>query len=295
MVTMKKRAVWCVILMMVILSGCAIQDDIYTLDHRLSALERRNAELEKRNRELLEAKENISSKVEGLNKTRQEDEFELRGQYAGLAAQIDSLREALQLQTGRLEELEYLLNQKIAGYEERQRQNQERLDRITTGMGSLEKRVTGVDRYPNPEDSQAQSKHTPQRTAVVATNKSASGEELYQSSRKKFDSGDYEGARNGFEKLIATYPKSSQADNAQFWIGETYYREKWYEKAILEYQKVIENYPSGNKIPAALLKQGLSFIQIGEISNARLLLKELIAKHPGTNEAKIATEKLKSL
>ena len=54
--------------------------------------------------------------------------------------------------------------------------------------------------------------------------------------------------------MIQNHPKSSNADNAQFWIGETYYKEKWYEKAILEYQKVIEKYPSGNKAPAALLK-----------------------------------------
>jgi TolA-binding protein len=63
----------------------------------------------------------------------------------------------------------------------------------------------------------------------------------------------------------------------------------------LEYQKVIENYPSGNKIPAALLKQGLSFLNIGETNNARLVLKELVAKHPGTNEAAIAKQKLESL
>ena len=54
----------------VLLSGCALQDDVYTLDHRLSALERRNLDLEKQNRELqqlnrdlLEAKKNISSRV----------------------------------------------------------------------------------------------------------------------------------------------------------------------------------------------------------------------------------------
>lgn len=282
---MKLRAVWCVLSMMMFFSGCAIQQDIYTLDHRLSALERRNAELENRSRELLEAKENITSQVQGLSKTRNKEEFELRGQYAGLVAQIDSLQKSLQAQNGRLEEIEYLLNQKLAGYEERQRQNQERLDRMATSMGSLENRVAGVDQTLNPN---ASSKH-------VGTGKSDPGKKLYQSSIEKFDSGDYEGARNGFEKLIATFPKSSQADNAQFWIGETYYREKWYEKAILEYQKVIENYPSGNKIPAALLKQGMSFMQIGETNNARLLFKELIAKHPGTNEAKIAAEKLKSL
>ena len=41
-----------------------------------------------------------------------------------------------------------------------------------------------------------------------------------------------------FKELIERFPKSERADNAQFWIGEIYYREKWYEKAILEYQKV---------------------------------------------------------
>ena len=40
--------------------------------------------------------------------------------------------------------------------------------------------------------------------------------------------------------MLKRFPQSDQADNAQFWIGETYYRENWYEKAILEYQKVIE-------------------------------------------------------
>ena len=62
-----------------------------------------------------------------------------------------------------------------------------------------------------------------------------------------------------------------------------------------EVQKVIEKYPSGNKVPAALLKQGLAFLKIGETNNARLVLKELVAKHPSTNEASIAKQKLESL
>ena len=83
------------------------------------------------------------------------------------------------------------------------------------------------------------------------------------------------------------------AGNAQFWLGETYYREQWYEKAILEYQKVIENYPDGNKIEASLLKQGLAFFNLGDKANARLILQELIRKHPKSNEAQIARQKVK--
>jgi tol-pal system protein YbgF len=116
---------------------------------------------------------------------------------------------------------------------------------------------------------------------------------IYKPAKGAFDAGKNEEARRGFAKLIEKFPKSQHADNAQFWIGETYYQEKWFEKAILEYQKVIENYPKGNKVPAALLKQGLAFQKIGDTANARLILKELIKKYPQTSEGSIAKQKLK--
>ena len=60
----------------------------------------------------------------------------------------------------------------------------------------------------------------------------------------------------------------------------------------MEYQKVIENYPKGNKVPAALLKQGLAFRNIGDKPNARLILNELVKKYPNSNEGGIAKQKL---
>ena len=124
---------------------------------------------------------------------------------------------------------------------------------------------------------------------------SLSDKELYEQAKKAYDSGKLEDARQGFIDLLKQHPKSQNADNAQFWIGETYYREKWFEKAILEYQKVIEKYPQGNKVPASRLKQGLAFSNLGDKTNARLILQELIKQHPQSNEAKIAKKKLKKL
>ena len=290
----------------VLLCSCALQDDVYTLDHRLSALERRNIDLEKQNqdlerqnRDLLLAKENISSRVEGINQTRRDEEMALRAQYAGMAAQVQALREDSQKLSGRLEEMEYLLKQKLKTFEEKQLKNRERMDRLATDTAAIQKRIDSVDQYLNLEGGQAGKAKSAAVAAAAAgaaaAVKPASDQGLYTDAKRAFDDGRLDAARKGFRQLITTYPKSPQADNAQFWIGETYYREKWYEKAILEYQKVIEKYPSGNKVPAALLKQGLSFINIGETNNARLVLKELVAKHPSTNEATIAKDKLKSL
>ncbi|MBU0768749.1 MAG: tol-pal system protein YbgF, partial [Proteobacteria bacterium] len=110
-------------------------------------------------------------------------------------------------------------------------------------------------------------------------------ENLYRSVKKLYDQGDLKTAREGFQKLLKEFPKSKNADNAQFWIGESYYREKWYEKAILEYQKVIEKYPKGDKVTASLLKQGFAFFNLEDKSNAHLVLSELIEKYPESNEA----------
>jgi tol-pal system protein YbgF len=298
---MPNKIIWIGFLTAVLLCGCALQDDVYTLDHRLSALERRNLELEKQNRELetrnqdlFQAKERISSQMEGLDQTRRDEEMELRAQYAGLAAQTQALQEDSQRLSGRLEEMEYLLNQKLEGFEDNQLKNRERMDRLATDTAAIQKRLNIIDQYLNLEASKPQKPSTPP-VAAAAVAKPASDQALYSEAKKAFDDGNVESARKGFQQLIDEYPQSSQADNAQFWIGETYYREKWYEKAILEYQKVIEKYPSGNKAPAALLKQGLSFLKIGETNNARLVFKELVAKHPSTNEASIAKQKLGSL
>jgi TolA-binding protein len=84
--------------------------------------------------------------------------------------------------------------------------------------------------------------------------------------------------------LIQRYPNSASADNAQFWIGETFSAIKR-TKSILEYQKVIE-VPQRNKVPSALLKQGHAFLALGDKVNSRLLFEELVRKFPHSAEAR---------
>ena len=118
---------------------------------------------------------------------------------------------------------------------------------------------------------------------------------IYKNAKYMLDKGNNEKARELFEAFLKQYPDSDNADNARFWIADSYYRDKWYEKAILEYQKVVVDYAGGNKVPAAMLKQGYAFSNLGEDANAKLILKELVKKFPGSREADIAKDKLKKL
>ena len=187
----------------------------------------------------------MDNRVEGMDQNRRNDELGLRGKYASLAADLDALREESKMLSGRLEEMEYLLNQKLKGFEDKQLKNGDRMDRLAADTAGVGKRLDIVEGYLNLEaGGTPKKKQTPPPASPakpIETKSGASAQDLYTQAKQAFDQGKMDTARKGFENLIAAYPKSQQADNAQFWIGETYYHEQWYEKTILEYQKLIEN------------------------------------------------------
>ncbi|MCK4986076.1 MAG: tol-pal system protein YbgF [Desulfobacterales bacterium] len=258
--------------------GCATQSDVNTIDNRLSEMELRDAEL-RRQRQVLK------SDIEGRNQV-------LRKQSAGLRAILEEMNEEIRILSGRLEEMEYSLKKQQGKTGEIEKQREEKLNRLAERTDQNSEKILQMEQYLNLESTK---KPVAAVTPGVSAKKPLSEDEVYRSAKQAFDQGDSEAARKGFQEFIKRYPDSKNADNAQFWIGEIYYREKWYEKAILEYQNVIEKYPQGNKVPAALLKQGLAFSNIGDQANSKLILEELNRKYPKSNEAKIAAEKLKTL
>ncbi len=258
--------------------GCATQSDVNTIDNRLSEMELRDAQLRKQ-------REALKTDIEGRNQ-------ELRKQSAGLRAILEEMNEEIRILNGRVEEMEYTIKQQQRRAEESVKEREEKLNRLAERADQNSEKIVQMEQYLNLESTK---KPVVAVTPGVSAKKSPSEDAIYRSAKNAFDQGDSEAARKGFQDFIKRYPNSKNADNAQFWIGEIYYREKWYEKAILEYQNVIEKYPKGNKVPAALLKQGLAFSSIGDQANSKLILEELVRKYPKTNEAKIAAEKLKTL
>lgn len=275
---------------MIALTGCALQHDVITLDNRLAQAEQRYTEAEQKNRQL-------EAKLNEYRQIREESDKELRSKTAGQNANIDQLQEEIRILSGKLEEIQYLLNQKIKAFEESSEKRENKLDTIDKTTSLNKDRIARLEQYLNFESAGPDQKPIPptEKAPTEKVEKKSSEDDAYLAAKKAYDKGDFNAAREGFDNFLKQYPKSKNADNAQFWIGEIYYREKWYEKAILEYQKVIETYPKGNKVQASLLKQGFAFFNLGDKANARLILSELIKKYPKSNEAKIAEQKLKGL
>lgn len=118
---------------------------------------------------------------------------------------------------------------------------------------------------------------------------------LYSNALRDLNSGKYDLARQEFLDYLRYYPDTDLASNAQFYLGEIFYAEKKYREAIGEYDKVLNNYPRSFKFAAARLKKALALLELGQRSSGVQELREVVRRHPGTEEERRARAKLREL
>ncbi|MGA8541471.1 MAG: tetratricopeptide repeat protein [Terriglobales bacterium] len=111
---------------------------------------------------------------------------------------------------------------------------------------------------------------------------------------------DYNGAKNDlaiqeFSDYIKFYPNTDLAGNAYFYLAEIQFKAGDYQKAIENYDLVLQNFPSGNKAAAAELKKGFALLESGKEEDGVQELKRVIQRYPRTNEAIQARERLRKL
>ncbi|MBU1052242.1 MAG: tol-pal system protein YbgF [Proteobacteria bacterium] len=291
-----KRHILKLVVLLVLLGfynfGCALHKDVLTLDNRVGQLRLRVVTLENQTSQLNSKTDGLKKKTEEIKDIESEKENKIRGQAAEQYADIQRHTEEIQILNGRVEVLEHLLNQKLNALEETAKIAESRLAKVEQTTEASANKLKQLDQYLSLEGKE-KTTLAGQTDTTENTKQEIPENEMYASALKLYDKEKYAAAREQLQEMLKKYPNSDIADNCQFWIGESYYREKWYEKAIGEYQKVIEKYPKGNKMKASLLKQGLSFYNIGDKKTSKLILNQLVEKFPDSIEAKTAESKLK--
>jgi tol-pal system protein YbgF len=222
-----------------------------------------------------------------------------------LRTDIDEVQEQVRRLNGRVEENERLVKRAVERDLGDQDAERASVSNLSERVATLEGLVEQHNRYLNlppvqPKPAAGAATPTPaavkpEPTPSAAVEPKTKESELYDKSIALYRDGKYEEAIEGFRTFLKTFPKSDRADNAHFWIGESYMSLKQYEQAILAYQDVIKNYPKGNKVPSALLRQALAFLEIKDQTSAKLLLSRVVKNYPSSSEAKIAQKKLETL
>jgi tol-pal system protein YbgF len=119
--------------------------------------------------------------------------------------------------------------------------------------------------------------------------------QLYTDGRDQLTRGSTATARTYFQELLTNHPTSDYAPDAQFWIAESFAKEKNLPAADAAYAAVASVHPTSEKAPTALYKRAQLAIQQSSIAQARQLLEQVIARYPRSNEAELAADQLKTL
>ncbi len=112
--------------------------------------------------------------------------------------------------------------------------------------------------------------------------------------QKLFEKNSYAEALPIFEQ-IAGNASSSDSVEARYMMGECLFNQKEYDKAIMQYQKIISQSSGHDKAPSAMLKQGMAFEKLADKETAKVIYKKLLKKHGSSREASAAQERLGKL
>lgn len=259
------------------LAGCATRNDLAVVRQDLDEMKGRTLRME---RDLggvrSETREGLEKNLKGV----QGEIDNLRKSAADLQANLDNAKVDMQVLGGKVDDLSQQSRKpadEIALLKEdtdrRQSAVEARLEKLEKGMEELQKQLA--------EQRSREAEKTP--------------DAIYQRGIDAYKANDLAKAREQFTRFIELFPNHDLTANAHYWLGETYYSDKVYDQAILEFEKVIKNFPTKGKVPAALLKQGMAFNELGDTKSARFVYKKLIENYPLADEVKMAKEKLKAL
>jgi tol-pal system protein YbgF len=276
----------------VALSACAIPQQIDLIEREQKTLRSQNlasrSEVETIRSNLADTRANLDQlhrEVNALNEKMEEVRYQLDRQIGKSSKEGDQRIRDLEARLARVnEDLKTQSNQfrdQLKARDDELRKTRDTMQALAAEQKAAAAAATETQRER-------------EKAERLATDSNAAKRE-YDEAWRVVERQDYRAAIIKLRDFLKKYPNSDLGDNAQYWLGECHYALREFDQAILEFDTVRRKYPKGDKIPAALLKQGFAFAELGDKVDARLILQELLDRYPQSEEADKAKQKLKTL
>jgi tol-pal system protein YbgF len=243
-------------------SGCTPFWKGRDMQRRIDELEKEQTKLQ---REYDREKKKLEKMVEGaradideLRSVLEKARRLLQRNNADLGAEIQNVRQTIQKLRGQIEETQFKMSQLQRELELFKRDVEMR---FAGGGGSL------------PDDPK----------------------ELFEAGRSKLESGSLRVARRAFEQYLRNHGDGEYADEAQFYLAETYFRGENWVNAIMEYRKVLQSHSNSPKKPEATYKIGVGFMKLGKCKESKPFFETVVSDYPRSEVVSGARRQLRQL
>ncbi len=213
---------------------------------------------------------------------------------------IADLLNRVELLQGEVQKLTALTEQQgneIESLKQRQRAQfldlDERMNRLRGGGASA---IVTPSASPSRPAQPTQGGDSPSGTATTSApvaEVSSDARTAYEDAFDLVRANKYTEAISAFNNFLGRHAASDYADNAQYWLGESYYASGNYPLALEAFQRLVANYPDSTKLADARLKIGFTYYGLEQWEEAESALNEVIETYEGSTAARLAENRLR--
>ncbi len=105
-------------------------------------------------------------------------------------------------------------------------------------------------------------------------------DEIYRQATAAYEAREFSQARALYRAFVTRHASDNRADDAQFYVGQSYLLEDRPATALGELRRVVSDYASGDRVPYALMSMGEAFWRLHACDEARTAVETVTTSFP---------------
>ncbi|NDB11824.1 MAG: outer membrane protein assembly factor BamD, partial [Betaproteobacteria bacterium] len=246
-----------------------LQEQTKQIQNLSAQIQKLGAQIQAFDAELKDTQQLVQKKADGQGQLGVQSDMErLRQELARARGQIEDLVNELSITQKRQRDLDQLVDKRIG-------EVKVKVGEVDNRLSAFEPLVVNVDGV---------------EIRVDPTEK-----RLFDGAIESFRAGDFKQSANQLRNMMDRFPDTNYMPSLVFWFGSANYAQREYKGAITSFTAFLKSYAEHPRAADARLNLGLAQADAGERAVARKTLQSLIERHPESNAAMVAKERLSKL
>jgi tol-pal system protein YbgF len=221
------------------------------------------------NTELKETQQVVQKKADGQGQLGVQSDMErLRQELARARGQIEELVNELTTTQKRQRDLDQMVDKRIA--------------EVKTKVGEVDNRLTAFEPIVVSVDG-------------MEIRVDPAEKRLFDAAIESFRAGEFKQSAAQLRSMMDRFPDSAYMPSLVFWFGSANYAQREFKGAITSFTAFLKTYAEHPRAADARLNLGLAQADAGERAAARKTLQNVVDRHPESNAAVVAKERLSKL